>query len=385
MKKRPLVGIGTDTTMKFGRELMRGVLRYANARRHWLVHEEMRVNQPTLPNWPQCDGAILAGAEPEVLALIRRQCRHLVICSGNYNPADQPIVCADSAAIGRMAAEHLADCGLRYFAFYGRSGEAVAERRYTGFKKALEARGYSAAVSPVTWPATYYWVGRSHWPALTSWITALPKPVGIFAQDDMAAHDLAALCEARAIAVPDTVAIIGANNDDLLCESAWPPLSSVRVDFSQVGYLAARQLDRMLSGEPIPAAERWLEVAPAGVAARQSTAVLAVDEPHVATAIAYIRDHACDPCSVDKVVAQAPVNRRWLERKFMQKLGRTIHGQITQARMEMAIRLLGDSDDTLEQISSRCGYTEVQHFCRAFRQNQGVPPGAFRRSQRERA
>ncbi|MGC8551326.1 MAG: helix-turn-helix domain-containing protein [Phycisphaerae bacterium] len=178
---------------------------------------------------------------------------------------------------------------------------------------------------------------------------------------------------------------IGVNDDDLLCESAWPPLSSVRVDFSQVGYLAARQLDRMLNGEPIPAAERWLEVAPAGVAACQSTAVLAVDEPHVATAIAYIRDHACDPCRVDEVVAQAPVNRRWLERQFMRTLGRTIHGQITQARMQMAIRLLSDSDDTLEQISGRCGYTEVQHFCRAFRQNQGVPPGAFRRSQRERA
>jgi LacI family transcriptional regulator len=200
------------------------------------------------------------------------------------------------------------------------------------------------------------------------------------AVDDSAAHDLAAACLKAGIGVPDHVAIMGVNNDDLLCDSAWPPLSSVDCDYSRVGYIAAGMLDRLLKDEKLPKAEREVRLAPLGVVRRQSTDLLAVDEPEVADAVRYIREHACDPCSVGDVLRHVPVGRRWLERQFMKKLGRNPHDEIMRVRIETAKRLLLQPELTLPDIAERCGFAANQNLGRAFRDATGVTPGVYRRA-----
>src|SRR5581483_3121436 len=149
-------------------------------------------------------------------------------------------------------------------------------------------------------------------------------------------RDLAAACREADIAVPEHVAIIGVNNDDLLCESAWPPLSSVEADFSRVGYAAARILDRLLTGESLAPEERVVLVPPLGVVKRQSTSTLAISDPNLAAAVRYVREHACDPCTVGDVLREVPVGRRWLERQFTVQLGRSPHDEIARVRIETA-------------------------------------------------
>lgn len=379
-KRRPLVGIAVDAAMNFGRAVMRGVMRYANVRRRWLLHEELRANSLALENWPECDGAVVGGASAAVMEFIRQRSRFVVSCSGATDPREMPVVCADSYAVGRLAAEHLLECRLEHFGYYGWHDQRVSMEREEGFRMALAQRGFSVSVSPVSWPQMYEWTSRKHREPLIEWLKSLPKPVGIFAVDDAAAHDLAAACLEAGIPVPDRVAIIGVNNDDLLCESAWPPLSSVQVDFSRVGYLAARQLDRLLEGETLDPSERMIRVPPLGVVRRMSTDVLAVEDPNLAAAVSFIREHACDPCTVQDVLRHVPVGRRWLERQFVRQLGRTPHDEIIRVRMEMARRLLLESDESLKEIAQRCGFSAVQNFTRAFHQVMGITPAAYRRA-----
>jgi LacI family transcriptional regulator len=268
---------------------------------------------------------------------------------------------------------------LENFGFFGRAWSSVSVGRATGFAAVVAKRGFACSMCPVDWPEPDR-LENPHWPGLIAWINSLPKPLGVMAVDDSAAHDLAAACLHSDIPVPEQVAIIGVNNDDLLCESAWPPLSSVEADFSRMGYAAAGLLEKLLNGEKFTASEHTVRLPPLGVVRRMSTDVLAVEDPNVAAALQFIRIHACNPCSVPDILREIPVNRRWLERQFVEKLGRTPHEEITRVRIQTAERLLLRPDLTLPVIAARCGFTAVPNFGQTFRKVTGVTPGQFRRS-----
>ena len=382
--KRPLVGIAVDATMGHGRSILRGAMRYANASRRWLIHEELRMTGAEIDGWPDCDGVLIAASKCPLSDQVRRQCRHVVNCSGGADPAEMPVIRSDDVAIGRLAAEHLVDCMLKHFGFYGRSSPAVvSDDRHAGFTAGLAERGFTCHRSPIAWPASYRWTDRHHWPGLIAWLSALPKPVGVLAMDDASAHDLAAASLEAGLGVPDQVAIIGANNDDLLCDSAWPPLSSVITEPSRIGYEAARLLDRMMAGGTVDDADRVVRIAPVGVARRASTDVLAVDQPQVAAAIRFIQESACNPCSVADVLDHMAVNRRWLERQFARHLGHSLHDAIIQARVGAARTMLLQTDAGLPTVADRCGFGTVQTFGRQFLAVVGHTPAAWRRASRQ--
>jgi LacI family transcriptional regulator len=305
----------------------------------------------------------------------------VITCSGGGDPKLSPVVSLDDEAAGALAAQHLIDCRLERFAFYTPASIAahVARGRLAGFRRIIEARGWECFVSPVPFPSEVDRLTQVHWPKLMEWLRQLPKPIGIFAGEDGLAHDLAGACLAADVGVPDHVAIIGVNNDDLLCEGAWPSLSSVEADFTRVGYHAAMLLDRMLNGQRLNEADRVARLPPLGVVQRVSTSLLAVSEPALADAIRFIREHACDPCSVDDVLREVPVGRRWLERQFVSQLGRTPHDEIIRVRIETAKRLLLQPELSVRLVGERCGFSRVQ-FGRAFRQVTGMTAAAYRRS-----
>ncbi len=381
---RAVVGIAVDAMMGHGRAILRGAMRYANAGRRWLIHEELRAALPDHLPWPICDGAITSTSDARLGRMIRSRTEFLVVCTGNADPDDTPVVCADDSAVGAVAADHLLDCRLERFRFYGCRQEKVSVNRYDGFARRVEARGKSADWLEVEYPERYLWMKRRHWPALAQAVRRLPKPVGIFARDDMAAHDLAAACLEAGIAVPDDVAIVGVNNDELLCESAWPALSSVDIDFSLVGYRAAQLLEKLLSREDLSPQERLVKIAPKGVRKRQSSDLLAVNDELLAEAVRYIRDHACDPCTVNHVLRAVPIARRRLEKQFVANLGRTPHDEIVRVRLEQAQRLLQRPEETLEHISVVCGFSAPGNMTRTFKEVLHTTPGAYRRQYLEK-
>ncbi|MGN6505342.1 MAG: substrate-binding domain-containing protein [Tepidisphaeraceae bacterium] len=381
---RPLIGVAVDAAMGHGRSILRGVMRHANIRRSWLIHEELRITNEALDAWPACDGVILAAGDCPLFDQIAAVAPELISCAGGGDPARAWVIRSDDHAVGRMGAEHLLECQLVHFGFYGRLGPTVPEDRFAGFSAAVREKGFACHRSPVVWPESYRWTDRHHWPELIEWLRGLPKPVGIMAMDDTSAHDLAAACLQGGLDVPGQVAIIGVNNDDLLCDSAWPPLSSVVTEPSRLGYEAAVLMERLLSGESRSGFDRVTYLKPVGVARRVSTDVLAIEDPQVVAAVRFIRENACKSCSVGDLLQYVPVNRRWLERQFARHLGRSPHEEILRVRVDAARRMLLQTDATLPEVAEKCGFGTVQTFGRQFHELTGETPAAWRRENRQR-
>jgi LacI family transcriptional regulator len=370
-----------DCTDTFGRAILRGVTRYANLQRRWHLYKDIANALYAYKEWGNLDGGIFAGVPATSIPEQRKHCKHIVYCSGSGDPRSSPVVALDDRRAGAQAAEHLIDCGLENFAFYGfRQDFRTAINRFEGFRQTIQDKGFNCALAPMTIPSKEQRAAHAQMPPLVEWLQSLPKPIGILAVDDTNASDLAEACLEADIGVPDAVAIVGINNDDLLCESSWPPLSSVDADFSRVGYVAASTLDRLMRGEKLKMQDRLILLPPLGVVKRHSTSTLAIKDSNIAEALRYIREHACDPCGVSDVLQHVPVNRRWLERQFVSQLGRTPHDEIARVRIETAQRLLQRSEMDMFEIASRSGFAELKGFYSAFRKLTGTTPAAYRRS-----
>jgi len=378
--RSPIVAIILDISNVYGRSILRGIMKVASAERHWVTYKDFWRTPESLARLPECDGAIVTAVNA-VLPLILSKVKHVISCSGGADPKLTPVVSMDDVAIGAMAAEHLLNCRLEHFSFYpgGYGGWATADNRREGFFKRLKESGFEGIVSPITWPTEMDWLAHAHRPALIDWLRELPKPCGILSVDDRCANDLAEACQQSGISVPDQIAILGINNDDLTCELAWPPLSSIDAGFSRLGYEAARMLDRLMAGEKLKPEERVVRLPPLGVVQRTSTSLTAVSDPNLADAIKFMREHACDPCTVYDVLRHVPISRRSLERQFAEQFGRTPHDEITRIRMEQAKRLLVSTQLSLSEITERCGFSGIQNLARSFRKEAGITPAAYRR------
>jgi LacI family transcriptional regulator len=228
-----------------------------------------------------------------------------------------------------------------------------------------------------------------HWPTwiedweheqgiLLGWLKSLPKPVGLMACNDICGREVLQACAAAGLRVPDEVAVVGVDNDELMCELSNPPLSSIALDVENAGYEAARLLDSLMSGHL--AGERIVQVEPVYVVTRQSSEIMAPHDPSVATALQFIRNHAGQPIGVPHVVEHAGVSRRTLERRFLSALGRSISSEITQCRLERAKRLLLETDLPSHRVAAGAGFGTIKTFNRVFRRAAGVSPQRFRQN-----
>jgi LacI family transcriptional regulator len=292
----------------------------------------------------------------------------------------RPHICGDHRAEGAMAAEHLLERGFTSFAFFGYPQFAWSRECRSGFTAALQAAGHGCAhyrrAQRVSWGHQ-----QPSWEVeveeVARWIHSLPKPLGLMACNDFRGIQALDACRRAGIAVPEEVAVIGVDNEELVCKLAYPPLSSVVPNARRIGYEAAALLDRLMRGEPEPATP--LAIPPLEVITRLSTDVNAIADPDVATAMRFIREHACEGIGVDDVLAQVPVSRSVLQRRFRSLLGRSIHAVIAAVRLQRAKQLLVETDLSLTVIAKRTGFSHVEYLCSAFRQAVGLPPGAYRR------
>lgn len=377
--KRPLVGVFADVASSYGRAVMRGIYSYANIQRRWHIFDDPRLAQPTA-KWPEFDAIIVAGSPSGILERAVRLCPIVAYCSGAGDPNICHVISLDDYASGRLAAEHLADCGLKHFGVYAVNPiRANHANRIRGFVDGLAARKFACDAPSEIWPTINDFHQQDHRQGMLRWIETRPRPFGVFAVEDYLARDLAETLAGEKIAVPEAVSILGHNNDDLLCEVTWPPLSSIDADFRRIGHAAAITVDRLLTGQTIPVQQRHQKFPPVGIVQRQSTSLLAIDDPSLAEALRFIREHACSPCTVKDILRAVPVGRRWLERQFLAHIGRTPHQEIARIRMDTAKRLLAETDLKVEEIVSRCGFSDRKCFYDMFTRMTDTTPAAYRR------
>ena len=223
---------------------------------------------------------------------------------------------------------------------------------------------------------------EQHQSDLVAWLRDLPKPVGIFAVNDQLGFWLLDAARRAGIAVPEEVAVVGAENDNMLCETATPPLSSVRLRGQAVGYDAARVLDEWMTKKRIPKpSEKHLHL-PGDIVVRQSSDIVAVEDPRISAALRFIRQHATENLDVTRVAREVALSRSVLERRMKCLIGRSPGEEINRLRFAAVEKLLTQTDLTLDAIASRCGFTHPQYMAEAFRKRAGVTPGEFRKSRK---
>lgn len=377
-----LVGVqlfGNDAAM------LRGVFRYARQRPDWVIHD---VSHPFVHAGHEAvrpSGVLANLIAPDVAARCSALGVPVVNLSGSVpGVAGFPHVGVDNAAVGRMAADHLAACGLRDLAWFNHMvafpfitarGLAFAERvreldgRTRAFNEDIELTAHGS-VGPENAPHT----------KVAKWLVDLPKPCGVFATTDHGGRELCWLCRQLGLHVPEDVAVVGVDDFEFICETSFPPLSSVRLPNEEIGYRAAEMLDAQMDGRPVSAN---ILFPPSEVHVRQSSDVVAVQDRAVAAALAYIRRHATDRLDVPAVARAAGLNRRALERRFRQALDRSVLQEIHAARVAKARSLLIDTSLPVGDVATQAGFRDAQHIDLVFRKTTGQSPSAFRRSARD--
>lgn len=384
----PQVALLLETSTEYGRGLLRGIVRYSRLQGPWSLYVAPGHLEQVLPrakSW-RGTGIIARIRSPEMAKLIRATGLPFVASSldeSRSSGRDDKFgeIRTNSVAIARMAAAHLVERSLRHFAFCGFVGSGWSLRREEAFARYLADLGFPCQTHRIE---LANWMQRPNWietwedeqPILVEWLKSLPKPVGLMACNDICGREVLQACAVAGLPVPDDVAVVGVDNDELMCELSNPPLSSVALDLEKAGYEAARLLDNLMSGH---VTEGYVvEVEPVYVVTRQSTDIIAQRDPCVATALRFIKDHAGHGISVPDVVAHVGVSRRTLERRFLRSLGRSISSQITQHRLERAKRLLLETDLPSQRVATGAGFGSTKTFNRVFRRAVGVPPMRFR-------
>ena len=380
------VAVIVETSNSYARDILRGIHDYARTRRWTLYlteHGRHEIDGSIAGDW-KFDG-IIARIETESMARIIADMNVPTVDVSAARLVDGiPWVETDDEAIAQQALEHLRDCGLQNFAFFGDPFYNCSIWRQDAFERIL---GHTDTVKssifnlPVrTEPAVRWWTQRE---AIRTWLDGLSKPVGIFACYDGCGQQLLEICRYYDIRVPDDVAIVGVDNDELLCELTTPTMSSVVPNAFRTGVHAAGILDRMLHGEHVAAHKH--SIPPLGVRKRVSTDVLAVGDRHVAEAVAFIRDNAHRNIGVEDLLGWIPLSRRVLEARFRKALNRTPHQEILRVRTSRARELLIETDMPLSEISAALGIEHPEYLSVFFKKETGLTPREYRDKARARS
>jgi LacI family transcriptional regulator len=375
------VALLVETSNAYARELLHGVRAWMRENAPWSVylaeHGRGDAPPPWLKGW-RGDGILARIETPAIARAVAASGLPAVDLSAARLAPAVPWLETDDQAIARVAAGHFRERGFTRFGYCGDARYNWSNWRQEAFVRCVAAVGFECSV--FTPSRAGLRSGATDWEteqaALATWVRRLPKPVAILACYDIRAVQVLEACRRLGVRIPDEVAVLGVDNDELLCDLADPPLSSVIPNVRRTGYEAAALLDRLMRGERVPPAGRLFE--PVGVAARQSTDVVAVDDRHVAEAVRFIREHACDGIAVADVLRQVPLSRRVLEQRFRRRLGRTPHGHILQVKLDRVKRLLLETDLPLAVIAERTGFAHVEYLSVAFKKHAAVPPSAYR-------
>lgn len=372
------VALLIETSGSYGRGLLRGVSKYNREHGGWSTyfhpHGLGDPPPPWLTNW-HGDGILARIDTPEIASLLIKSGVPVVNLRGTVGELPFPYVGPDHDQIAKLAAEHLLERGMKNFAFCGKPAgiHPGLDERGTSFAEVVRKAGGNCDVFPADCPPDNWEMEQER---LSDWIASLPKPVGVMACNDERGLQVLDACRRCGATVPDEVAVIGADNDEHLCDLSIPPLTSVDVNAEHIGYTAAALLDEMMQGKTrAPSVQR---LAPRGIFTRLSTDTVASDDDEVNRALRFIRENGCQGLRVVDVLAHMGMSRATLQQRLKRVIGRTIHEEIERVRLARVKELLLSPDMTIKQVARATGFSSVQYMTRVFRAALGETPARYR-------
>jgi len=345
------------------------------------------------PPWlreAQPDGVLARIANPALAKTIARLGVPAVDLRGVLSETGLPSIGVDHREVARLAARHLIERGFVRFGFCGlrRGVHPHMDELSDRFAHEIEAANYQCDVfqarrGPQRGEAWEHQQNRvNQWRdqqrRMSRWIDSLVKPAAVMACHDDRALQVLDACRRAGVSVAEEVAVISADNDEYPCELAIPPLTSIDANAAQIGYLAASLLESMMQGHPPP--RKRLLVAPRGVVARRSTDLAAIEDPYVAQAMRFIREHACEGIFPRDIVAQVPLSRVAIAARFKSIVGHSMGTEIQRVRIRLAQQLLSETGLPIKQVAHRSGFRYVEYMTRLFKRMTGQTPAEYRKA-----
>jgi len=340
---------------------------------------EQSLTLESLQGWTG-DGVIAAIGNAAEIRAARRLRKPVVNIAATRQDVGFPRVMPDHCGMGRLAAEHLLERGLRRFAYYGFQDLWFSKQRCLGFAQRAREAGVPCEILEV--PASHAvrqtWLERVA--PLTQFLRRLQPPVGLLAVQDYRARAVLDEAQRLDLRVPHDVAVIGIDDDPTICEFCRPTLSSVSRNCYRLGYETAAMLDRLMDGRSLPPGD--VLVPSDGVVPRRSTDTIAVEDRHVAAAVHFIHDHPGEAFGVHQVVDATTISRRLLEIRFRRVLGCTLHDYICRKRMDHAKRLMTAPERIkFHKVAHLCGFSSLDQMRLVFKRMTGMSPLEYRRQE----
>jgi len=369
-----------ETSRSYGRGLLKGIARYSHLHGPWSFMTEHALYRCTgrkhsaSSDW-QVDGIIAFIPDVKQIDKIASMGIPAVVQGVYQAIADRPTIVCDNYAAGQMGAEYFLERGSPNYAYCGFRNMYWSEGRCRGYCETLARAGKHAEVFE---PRRRRVSENMEMSLLLEWLLLLPKPVSLMACNDDRSHDIVRTCMAAELHIPDDVAILGVDNDPIVCELSDLPLSSIVLSTEKAGYDAAALLDQLMLGKQMQNARILVE--PLYVESRRSTDILTVSDTEVARGLRFIKETPRQKITVDDVVYEMCLPRRTAEKKFRRVTGMSINEMIRRERVNLVAKLLVESDLTIEKIGENVGFISTSYMIQVFKKVMGTTPLAYRRS-----
>ncbi|MEM6885039.1 MAG: DNA-binding transcriptional regulator [Verrucomicrobiota bacterium] len=377
-QKRFQVAVMINMANSWGRKVVQGVLRYVNEVDNWDLW--IKPNSPHvfdgLPLGWHGDGVITRVASQKLVRSLKKWNLHIV----NVNDDDlkgfsAPTIRTDDTAGCHMAIEHFMSIGMTRVGYIGADIRQTHIQYRDAFLDAAENRGMKCSV--YRFSTEEIEVKE----ALLDWLKSVPKPIGILVLSNYTARMVIDACFIAKINVPQDIAILSSSDDFLLSRACFPPLSGLVPPTEEIGYQAAQALHQLMLGKEV--SHEPVKLPPLGVEKRQSTDVLSVEDKRLHEAMAYLREHAFEPITMEDILKVIPMSRRSLERHFKETFGHTPFDEIRFIRVERARKLLLETDLEVQQIAEKCGYGSYNYLGKIFKETTGLTPFQYRKRYRD--
>jgi LacI family transcriptional regulator, galactose operon repressor len=381
-KKIPKIILLIETSREYGRGLMVGISKYAKIHGPWSLFryypfDLIVSHRAKILSWIKkvhADGIILR-AQFKIQEILDLGIPTITMSLKEDCPGTVSIT-TDEINVGETTAQYLLDLGFRNFAYFGYDEMLWSRRRCDNFCRKIRNSGYDVHVyrSPRK-KQDRIWAQEEA--LVMEWISSLPKPVGLMACNDDRGIEILQACQLAGLSVPEEIAVIGVDNDELICELSDPTLTSVALNVEKAGYEAAEFMDCMLQGKPVD--QQLIQVQATHIVPRESTDILNIQDDDVAEALSYIRLHAKNNIQVDDVVQFVRISRRGLYKKFQQTLGRSVFDEITRIRNEQITKMLLETNMNVSQIAQAMNFSGPEKLDRYFQRLNGMTPIAYRK------
>lgn len=382
MIKFPAILLLIGNSRAYDRGLTRGIAQYARLHGPWVFYSKPQdyMSKKTgkkglieqIKKW-QIDGIIMTHTQKtdNIIALGIPT----IVANSTQEFPNAPLVLSDAVMVGKIAAQHFVNRGFQNFAYCGFENMAFSQARAQSFADNLSDQRFKTDFYKQK--KTRLKKNLDQLASIAQWIESLPKPLALMACNDDRGRDVLQACKIAEIRVPEEVAVLGVDNDDLICELTDPPLSSISLNSQKTGYEIAESLSQMMAGQNLNG--QLIKVNPTHVETRPSTDILAIDDPDVAAAIQFIRNNSAKPIQVEEVAAYVGMSRRNLYKRFRRTLGRTVHDEISRIRIDRVTNMLMNTSMSVTQIALSTGYAGTEKLIRHFKREKGMTPLTWRK------